>query len=223
MTKPRVQLDALVIGAFMLLTGICVLFFPGLFFEGPGIRNMCDVLGFVLIVIGALLRMSGRGFKKHSSNQGGALVTGGPYKLVRNPMYLGTFLLAVGFMLPLYPLWTVPIFGLVFYARFIIQIRTEENWLSQNFGKQYDDYCRAVPSFFPTARSFKSAGLKDIFPPQYLWTTKEKYALIYWPWANIGFDLLEDQFLWGRMDWEPVAVNLTVALVLAVVLAVNRR
>src|SRR4051812_28996835 len=129
MTKPRVQTDAFVIGAFMILTGICVLRFPGLFFEGQGIRDYFDILGFFLILVGALLRMSGRGFKKHASAQGGSLVTGGPYKFVRNPMYLGTFLIAVGFMFPLFPLWTVPVFAVVFYSRFIIQIRTEELWL----------------------------------------------------------------------------------------------
>jgi protein-S-isoprenylcysteine O-methyltransferase Ste14 len=213
MTKPRVQLDAFVIGAFMFLAAICVLKFPGLFFEGPGVHACFDVLGFFLILVGALLRMAGRGFKRHSSNQGGALVTGGPYKFVRNPMYLGTFLIAVGFMFPLFPLWTIAIFAIVFYSRFIIQIRKEEVWLRQNFGKQYEDYCGRVPSFIPTAASFKNAGLKDIFPPEHLWTTKEQYGLFYWPLLSVALELLAEQFLWGGMSLTPVFIDLAVAVV----------
>jgi len=218
MTKPRVQLDAFVIGAFMIATAIGVLKFPLLFFEGQGVGDYCDVLGFFLILVGVLLRMSGRGFKKHASSQGGTLVTGGPYKFVRNPMYLGTFLIAVGFMFPLYPLWTIVIFGCVFYLRFVIQIRIEKVWLRQNFGKQYDDYCRWVPSFFPQLTSFKNATLKDIFSPEYLWTTKEKYGLIYWPVLNILCELLAEQYLWGRMNFIPAVINLGIAGVLCVIL-----
>jgi len=213
MTKPRVQLDALIIGAFMAVTGICVLRFPRLFFEGIGLHELFEVLGFLLILVGALLRMSGRGFKKHASNQGGALVTGGPYKFVRNPMYLGTFLTAVGFIFTLFPLWTVPIFSVVFYSRFIIQIRLEEGWLRKNFGKRYDDFCRRVPAFIPTAASFKNAGLNDIFPPEYLWTTKEQYGLIYWPVLSIVVGLIEERFLWGQMDLTPVVTNILIGIV----------
>jgi protein-S-isoprenylcysteine O-methyltransferase Ste14 len=223
MTKPRVQLDAFVIGAFMITTGICVLRFPGLFFEGPGVRDVFDVLGFFLILVGALLRMAGRGFKKYASDQGGRLVTGGPYKFVRNPMYLGTFLIAVGFMFPLFPVWTVPVFAFIFYSRFVIQIRLEEEWLRRHFGGQYTDYCRRVPAFIPTKQSFRLTRVQDIFPWQHLWTTKEKYGLFYWPLLSVAFELVEENFLWGTMNVLPVMINAVVAVVLLSIIAGARK
>jgi protein-S-isoprenylcysteine O-methyltransferase Ste14 len=223
MTKPRVQLDAFIIGAFMIVTAIGVAKCPRLFLEGPGVRDLCDVAGFFLIIVGALLRMSGRGFKKQASAQGGALVTDGPYKFVRNPMYLGTFLIGVGFMFPLFPLWTIPVFAFVFYSRFKIQIRLEEEWLRKNFGQSYEDYCRRVPAFIPTAKSFQNAGLYDIFSPPYLWTTKEMYGLFYWPLLSTILELLEESVLWGRMSLTPVWINATIAAVfLSVVLKAKK-
>jgi protein-S-isoprenylcysteine O-methyltransferase Ste14 len=211
MAKPRVQLDALVIGAFMIITMICVLKFPDLFFEGQYIGDYLDVLGFVVLLFGVLLRMSARGYKKHSSDQGNALVTAGPYQFVRNPMYLATFLIAIGFILPLYPLWTIVIFGCVFYLRFIVEIRKEEAWLKRNFGARYEDYCRRVPRFVPTMASFREANARDIFSPDYLWTTKEKYGLIYLPLVNIVCELAGEYFLWDRLNFVPALINLAIA------------
>ncbi len=211
--KPRIILDAFVIGLFMIMAALCVLRFPELYLEGRVTREVSDVLGFFLIIVGTLLRMSGRGFKKHASRQGFMLVTDGPYKLVRNPMYLGTFLIAIGCMFPLYPLWAIPIFGCVFYSRFVIQIRIEEEWLSRKFTAEYDAYCRAIPSFFPTVKSFRNAGLSNIFFKKYLWSTKEKFGLIYWPFVSISLNLLEDWFLWGQMDLTHIGNDFLLAAV----------
>ncbi len=207
MAKQRVQVDAFVIGAFMILVGILVLKFPGLYLEGKNVRDIFDVVGFAVIIIGALLRMAGRGYKKFASQQSNRLVTGGPYKLVRNPMYLGTFLIGTGFMFPLYPLWTIVIFATVFYARFIVQIRKEEAWLNNAFGQEYKEYCRRTPAFIPTIRSLKNVNLKEIFPWECLWTTKEKYGLLYWPVLSVILGLLQEYFLWGSLDLRPLAVN----------------
>lgn len=197
-TKKRVNVDALIIGAFMIIVGILVLRFPGMYLEGKNVRDVFDVVGFAVIIIGALLRMAGRGYKKFASDQSNRLVTGGPYKLVRNPMYLGTFLVAVGFMFPLYPLWTIPIFATVFYSRFIIQIRKEEAWLKNAFGEEYEDYCRRTPAFIPTLRSISNVSFQEVFPWGCLWTTKEKYGLFYWPVLSVILVFLQDHFMLYR-------------------------
>lgn len=216
MTKKRVQIDAFVIGAFMIIVGILVLRFPGMYLEGKSVRDIFDVVGFAVIIIGALLRMAGRGYKKFASQQSNRLATGGPYKLVRNPMYLGTFLVGVGFMFPLYPLWTTAIFATVFYLRFIVQIREEEAWLKNTFGREYEEYCRRIPAFIPTLRSLKNVSLKEVFPWECLWTTKEKYGLLYWPVLSVILGLLQERFLWGGADFRLLAVNgVVVVLILS--------
>ncbi len=214
MTKARVQLDAFVIGAFMIIAALLVYKFPRLYLEGNVVRETFDIIGFVIIIVGALLRMSARGYKKFSSQQSCALVTGGPYQCVRNPMYLGTFLIAVGFMCPLYPAAFIVVFTLVFYARFIIQIRKEEDWLTKSFGKKYEDYCRKVPRFIPTWKSVRRAGLRQIFPCKHMWTTKEKYGLVFWPVLNVVLELVQEKILWGEVDYLPAITNGLIAVVL---------
>ena len=214
MAKQRVQVDAFVIGAFMVVTGVLVFMFPSLYVENENVRNVCAVIGFVFIIFGALLRMSARGYKKFASQQSSALVTGGPYKLVRNPMYLGTFLVGVGFMFPLFPLWTIAIFALVFYFRFVIEIRKEQGFLSKSFGSSYDQYCKNVPAFIPTIKSIRSVTFKEVFSWKYLWTTKEKYGLLYWPLINGIFWFLQQQIFWGGMTYIPVIANSMIALVI---------
>jgi protein-S-isoprenylcysteine O-methyltransferase Ste14 len=213
MTKPRVQVDAFVIGSFMVVTSILIVMFPSLYVENELTRNICAVIGFVCIVFGALFRMSARGYKKAVSQQSSALVTGGPYKLVRNPMYLGTFLVGVGFMFPLFPLWTIAIFAAVFYLRFVLEIRKEQKFLSNAFGVQYEEYCRNVPAFIPNLKSIRSVTFNEVFSKKYLWTTKEKYGLFYWPVINGIFWYLQQEMFWKGMTFIPVIINSIIALV----------
>jgi protein-S-isoprenylcysteine O-methyltransferase Ste14 len=214
MTKKRVQLDAFVIGAFIIFTGVLVFMFPYLYVENQFLRNICAVVGFVLIILGALLRMSGRGYKRFASQQSSSLVTGGPYQLVRNPMYLGTFLIGVGFMFPLFPLWTIAIFSAVFYLRFVIQIRKEQQFLLKSFGSSYEEYCRKVPAFIPNLRSLRSVTFNSVFPKKYLWTTQEKYCLFYWPAINLSVWFLQQEIFWKGMTIIPVVFDALFALML---------
>jgi protein-S-isoprenylcysteine O-methyltransferase Ste14 len=211
MTKKRVQLDAFVIGAFMVVTSVLVFSLPYLYVENQHVRNVCAVIGFVLIIVGALLRMGGRGYKRAASAQSSALVTGGPYQLVRNPMYLGTFLIGVGFMFPLFPLWTIAIFSVVFYLRFVIQIRKEQEFLLKSFGKNYEEYCKKVPAFIPNIRSLRSVTFNSVFPRKYLWTTKERYCLL-WPAINLVIWFLQQEIFWKGMTVIPIIVDAIIAL-----------
>ena len=77
-----------------------------------------------------------------------ALVTGGIYKISRNPMYLGLllFLLAWG-------LYLGNAFNAITAAAFVsymnaFQIRPEEELLEQKFGPAYTQYCKAVRRWF---------------------------------------------------------------------------
>lgn len=214
MAKPRVQVDAVVIGSFMVFTAVIAIMFPSLYVEDESVRNVCAVIGFIFVILGTLLRMSARGYKKAVSQQSSALVTGGPYKLVRNPMYLGTFLVGVGFIFPLFPLWTIAIFSAVFYLRFVVEIRKEQKFLHTAFGKQYEEYCRMVPAFIPTITSVGRVTFKEVFPWKYLWTTKEKYGLLYLPALNVLFWFLQRQIFWKGMTYIPVFANALIALLM---------
>lgn len=80
----------------------------------------------------------------HSEN----LVADGPFRYVRNPLYLGGVLLAAGVGFLASPTgWFVMTFGLLFfYYRLILR---EEAALNNSQGQSFRDYCAAVPRFVP--------------------------------------------------------------------------
>jgi protein-S-isoprenylcysteine O-methyltransferase Ste14 len=80
------------------------------------------------------------------------LVADGPFRYVRNPLYLGGVLLAAGMgLLASRTGWFIMTFGLlIFYYRLIFR---EEAALNASQGESFRAYCAAVPRFFPALRA----------------------------------------------------------------------
>ena len=77
------------------------------------------------------------------------LVTNGPYRLVRHPIYTAMFgkLIATNFA---FGHWLgLLLAGCVFVIGTIIRIRSEEKLLREAFGIQFEEYARQVPAFIP--------------------------------------------------------------------------
>jgi protein-S-isoprenylcysteine O-methyltransferase Ste14 len=81
-----------------------------------------------------------------------APVMDGPFRYVRNPIYLAgiTLLLGVGL---LYSTWrpsdlALPLFLLLYFH--VAVVKVEEPALRQRFGVKYDEYCARVPRWLPT-------------------------------------------------------------------------
>lgn len=73
------------------------------------------------------------------------IVTAGPYRFGRNPMYLGMSAVYWGVALWLNSLWAVLIFPVVIALLFRFVIRREERYLAQAFGVDYERYRGRVP------------------------------------------------------------------------------
>ena len=80
-------------------------------------------------------------FKDHQ------LVTSGPFAFIRHPMYAGLILAALGALL-IYFTWTTVYFA-VFAPFTLIRAKREETVLSQEFGEQWQEYCKHVPMLLP--------------------------------------------------------------------------
>lgn len=76
------------------------------------------------------------------------LITTGLYKYIRNPTYLGLFLLNMGLWL-IWPTWTVFLFNLVFVLLLDIQVRCEEDYLSSMHGSKYIEYKKRTKRYIP--------------------------------------------------------------------------
>jgi protein-S-isoprenylcysteine O-methyltransferase Ste14 len=77
------------------------------------------------------------------------LVTSGPYRVVRNPIYLGMFGMMVATGISLGRWWVLPIALIVFLIGTSIRIRSEERLLRGCFGAEFEEYSRRVPALFP--------------------------------------------------------------------------
>ena len=103
------------------------------------------------LIAGALVLLPGlvlRGLASGHVQKDKQLTTSGPYAYTRNPLYLGSLLLAAGFAIAARSWWIVAIMLLMFAAIYIPVIAGEERYLRQTFA-EYDDYARHVPRLLP--------------------------------------------------------------------------
>lgn len=101
------------------------------------------VIGIIIVVVPA------RAFETHATTikpfeESDALVTGGFYRMTRNPMYLGMAISLAGIAIlfgTLTAFLPLPFFMMVIQRRFILK---EEAMLTVKFGDQYREYCNSV-------------------------------------------------------------------------------
>jgi len=101
-------------------------------------------LGAVVIVPGLLIRALASGHVRKNE----ALATSGPYAYTRNPLYLGSLLIGVGFAVAARSWWVGVILVVMFFAIYLPVIRDEEAYLRQTF-PEFEEYARRVPRMFP--------------------------------------------------------------------------
>jgi len=86
----------------------------------------------------ATLRAAGTSIRP--SSPASTLVTHGPFRLSRNPMYLGLTLVYLGVTLLMNSVWTALFLPLVIGTLYLTVIRHEERYLAATFGDEYDNY-----------------------------------------------------------------------------------
>lgn len=133
-------------GLFWGIFAAGVLIFPGSFAWGR------FLFGLLILIAGQSLRLWAAGYiPKYRTEVIGApvLVTWGPYKWVRNPLYAGNAVMGLGWALMVGWYW-VAAFTVAFILLYsMIIIPTEEEFLESKFGTVYRDYRKLVPSLIP--------------------------------------------------------------------------
>jgi len=171
--KKRLKVNGIIMG----LAGLAIVFFPRFFLRMENSHSVLEVvrevLGFALILSGQIIRVSARGYKSEHSQDSRALIQGGPYQVVRNPMYLGIFLIGLGVVLVLFKWWAIMVFVAVFILRYILLIYNEEKKLFSIFPQAYPEYCRKVPRIFPELSSIIRLDISAYLPIKIVWFKKE--------------------------------------------------
>lgn len=103
------------------------------------------LIGGIIAAFGLLIRGISSGHLRKDEE----LTMSGPYACTRNPLYLGSALLAAGFVIAGLS-WIAGALVTVYFAVFYYAVmRSEERDLRERFGAAFDEYAARVPLFFP--------------------------------------------------------------------------
>ena len=112
------------------------------------------IIGIATIVVGELMRLwavrhIGTISRTRTSTRQGPLITSGPFRIVRNPLYLGNWMIWSGLVICSGLVWMLPIAWAVFALQYGTMVIWEETRLRSMFGRQYDRYARGVSRWLP--------------------------------------------------------------------------
>ena len=99
----------------------------------------------MLVAAGEAIRIWAAGYIKKNK----VLSIVGPYKYVRNPLYLGSFLIGLGFGIFINNFMVFAAITIVFLYIYTLKINSEERKLEEIFGAQYLEYKRNAGRWLP--------------------------------------------------------------------------
>ena len=111
------------------------------------------LIGAVLVVIGEWIRLAGVAaagtVTRRRSRDVQRLVTYGIFRWVRKPLYVGNFLIWMGFVVISGVLWFLPIAIVIFAIEYTLIVAYEEGVLESIFGDEYLAYKAHTPRWIP--------------------------------------------------------------------------
>lgn len=113
-------------------------------------------ISLVLVAPGLLLRGYASGYVKKNAE----LTVTGPYAHTRNPLYLGSMLIAAGFAVAARSVWIAAALIVLFGLIYIPVIRGEEEYLRSAFSG-FDAYAEQVPRLIPRITPARQSGTAD--------------------------------------------------------------
>lgn len=145
----------------ILLTVLCFVGISQIVYPEKGKLETLDnyltrILGLICFIFGMLLSVWGKETlgKNWSTawecqiKEGHQLITSGPYKFIRHPIYSGLFLISLGFGLALANILSLVVLSL-FPIGFYFQAKKEEQLLESHFSDKYKSYKSKTKMFIP--------------------------------------------------------------------------
>jgi protein-S-isoprenylcysteine O-methyltransferase Ste14 len=129
------------------------------------------VLGSGIAVVGLVIRAVASGHVRKNEQ----LTTTGPYAYTRNPLYLGSLIIATGFTLASRSWIIAAVAAAMLVAIYIPVIRGEEEFLRSRF-PDFEDYCRHVPRLWPLSGRYGNEA--SAFSAGLYWKHREYNAAL---------------------------------------------
>jgi protein-S-isoprenylcysteine O-methyltransferase Ste14 len=130
--------------------------------RSPYVLQIMEVLGVACLAI----CLAGRGWSSVyvAGRKNQELVTAGPYSLVRNPLYVFSFigLVGIGLISGMFALLLVAAGAFVVYYRSVV--RREEAYLAGRHGELFASYVQTVPRWWPRFAAWRDVPALEIKP-----------------------------------------------------------
>jgi len=113
------------------------------------------------LIIGGLISLFGlciRAWASGHIQKNVRLAITGPYAFTRNPLYLGSFLLGLGFTIAAGRWVLGAVFGALLLGIYLPVMRVEANDLEKAFGEEYRRYAASVPLFLPRLTRYHTSS-----------------------------------------------------------------
>ncbi|MFP5229060.1 MAG: methyltransferase family protein [Acidobacteriota bacterium] len=114
------------------------------------------LLSLLLVAPGLWLRGYASGYVKKNAE----LTRTGPYAHTRNPLYLGSMMIAFGFALGAASVWIAVVLAVLFLVIYVPVIRSEEEYLRSVF-PEFDAYAAQVPRLLPRLVAAAGSGTTE--------------------------------------------------------------
>ncbi|MGH6861797.1 MAG: methyltransferase family protein [Phyllobacterium sp.] len=180
---------------------VCILPFVRSLWDWQGpVQEWIENIGFSLVLVAivgrcwASLYIGGRKIQE--------LVTHGPFSIVRNPLYVFSFVGAIGMGACSGSITLATLFFVLSFVVFRRVVSREEAALRAIFGQEYIAYCRSVPRFIPDFRLWDAPARLEIEPARVIRTLFDAAPFVL---AMPLFELLGDLQLEGIL---PVLLHL---------------
>lgn len=125
-----------------------------LIFAKPSVVTL--VAGSAVALAGVLIRAWASGHIRKAKK----LAVSGPYAYTRNPLYVGSLVIGLGFTVASGVWWLGVLFAVLFLGIYLPVMRVEIGDMRRIFGEEFDEYERNVPLFVPRLTKWKDSGEK---------------------------------------------------------------
>ena len=120
---------------------------------------MTLAIGSGVAFVGALIRAWASGHIQKAK----LLAVSGPYAYTRNPLYVGSFVMGVGFTAASGVWWLALVFSTLFIGIYLPVMRVEAQDMHRIFGEDFVEYERNVPLLIPRFTVWKKQSAKFDF------------------------------------------------------------
>jgi protein-S-isoprenylcysteine O-methyltransferase Ste14 len=126
-------------------------------------RNAGKILWWFIVfsLLGVIIRTWASGYLQKNKS----VISSGPYQYTRNPLYLGSFIIGLGFFLAIINIAAVLVIAFIFAYIYYSVILDEERILEEKFGDEFKEYKNRVPRIIPNF----SGGERPLAPTLFSW------------------------------------------------------